>query len=84
MAKVLLTNLKHNGEFYPENTPVSKVKDLSEDEVKLLEEAGSVGEPVVHQAIQDELDAKESEIASLKQQLEDLKANKSAGATQGK
>ena len=69
MAEVVLITVNHNGTVYPVDTPVAEIKDLTEDQKAALIAAGAVGEPVVHSATKAELDAKDAEIAALKEQL---------------
>ena len=74
MAEVTLTQINHDGVLYPEDTPVSKIKGLSGDQEEVLRLVGAIGEHVIPESVQDELDQKEQEVEALKAKIAELEA----------
>ena len=74
MAEVTLTQVNHDGVLYPEDTPVSKIKGLSGDQAEVLRLVGAIGEHVIPESVQDELDQKEQEVEDLKAKIAEIEA----------
>lgn len=69
MAEVTFTAVIHDGEFYPEGTPLSKISNLTTKQKKELVDSGAAGTHEVPPAVQTELEEKQAEIDALKAQL---------------
>lgn len=80
MAEVTLTQVNHNGVLYPEDTPITKIKGLSGEQADLLREVGAIGEHSLPVSVQNELDAKDAEVAALKAKIAELTAKAETAA----
>jgi hypothetical protein len=80
MSEVTLTQVNHDGVLYPEDTPVSKIKGLSGDQAEALRLVGAIGEHVIPESVQAELDEKEKEVEALKAKIAELEAKAAADA----
>jgi len=76
MAEVTQTVLMHDGVIYPVDTPVTKIKDLTDEQAKALRDSGAIAEPVIPESVKSELEAALAEVELLKAQLADAEAVK--------
>lgn len=76
MAEVTLNPVMHNGVTYDVDTPVTKIADLSPEQLQALRDNGAVGKPVVPESVKSELDAAKAEIELLKKQIADAAKTK--------
>lgn len=82
-GEVTFTVVNHNGVEYPVDTPVSKIDDLSKDQLDRLRAAGAVGKPVVPSSVENELEAKTKEVEELKAKIAQLETAKATAEKAG-
>lgn len=72
MALETVNLVNHDGVTYDVGTVVSKIKNLSDDQKDVLVANGSLVEPKVTTAVQNELAEKAAEVEALKVKIQEL------------